>query len=221
MGKTGNKGRINKKASRIAKENAPEKAVFLERMRLGREAAAARRKAALEGSSARDVQAEKERIDCNKYIVKLSHNHRRMARAMFAQNLDCRQLAEMFKMNRLHVQNRIVASPVFRKYLDRLEEAEGKEQVLLRSRLLEMGDKAVGALDNDLDMKIDGHLSRRVRQTAARDVLDRIDVVGEAKRDRDDSPREVTNITQINIKELTIAEKHDLAAKLMQQPITI
>lgn len=153
-------------------------------------------------------------------IKTLTRKHRRMARVMYNENIPASELAKRFKLSRAHVAENIVKSKVFQNFMADLEEFEGHEQSILKRRLIDMGDKAVDALDDDLGMDVTGVQERRLRQSAAKDVLTRIDVVGEADKE-EKAPASVINLTQINIKELTIAEKHDLAARLMQQPVDV
>ena len=151
--------------------------------------------------------------------------HRKMARHKFATGCSLKELCILFGYDYQYFCTKISVSPAWKNYMADLDEFDAHETSILKNKLLSMGHKAVEAIEDDLDSDVSGGFrDRLVRQNAAKDVLNRIDVVGEKAGSSDGSggsDRRSINITNINIKELNIAEKHDLAARLMNQPVDI
>ena len=156
-----------------------------------------------------------------KGIKTLSKDHRKMARWLYAHpKATKKQMAKKFGFSYSYLVNQVTPTALWKNYMADLEEFDAHETLILKNNLVTMGHKAVAVLEDDLDHDITGFKDRIVRQNAAKDILNRIDVTGDKGKDSPEVAK-VVNLTQVNIKSLTIAEKHDLAARLMQQPVDI
>jgi len=190
-----------------------KKRVFIERMAAGKEKKRLERDGRLSGG--RDHRNSNEYA----YLKNLTTRHRKMARYKYANpNTTLAELAEKFEYSVGYITSHVISSKLWKNYMQDLDEFDAYETGILKNSLLSMGHKAVAVLEDDLDAKIDGFKDRIVRQNAAKDILNRIDVVGEKDKVAPEMAK-VVNLTQVNIKNLSIAEKHDLAARLMSQPV--
>jgi hypothetical protein len=97
-------------------------------------------------------------------------HHRSMARDMVAGGLRPGELAKLYGMSPSQV-SVITNSPAFHAELKRLEDGADVAAMDVRDEIARMVPKAVENLHDDLDMDVENHLERQVRQKASLEVL--------------------------------------------------
>lgn len=140
-------------------------------------------------------------------IKHLWPHHISMAR-MFAAGCQPEDIARATGFSAGQV-SRILGSPAFQAELNRLMEAIDDAEVRsVRAELIEMSKRAVEVLDEDLNMEVPTLDARRIRQSAAFDVLNRTGYKDKMAGLRDLHLHKDTHIHQ-NPKDMTNEELQD------------
>jgi hypothetical protein len=104
------------------------------------------------------------------HIENARSHHRSMARDVVAGGLRPGQLATLYGMSKGQI-SRIMGSPAFQAELKRLEDGADVAAMDVRDEISKMVPKAIENLNDDLDMDVENHLERQVRQKASLEVL--------------------------------------------------
>jgi len=134
-------------------------------------------------------------------LIELRPWHRAMARAVVSGTRPT-DLSILFNMTPTQISN-ITGSPAFLEYLASLERGAEMAATELRQDILNMAQRALEVIDEDLDLSPTDPRERKIRQAAAFEVLDRA-------IPKNNPVREVTNnqynIGKINVNKMTDEE---------------
>jgi len=104
------------------------------------------------------------------HIDQATPRHRSMARDIVAGGLTPGKIALHYGMSPSQV-SRIMGSPAFQAELKRLEDGADVAALDVNDHLKRMIPKALDNIEDDLDMDVENHLERQVRQRASLEVL--------------------------------------------------
>ena len=104
------------------------------------------------------------------HIERVTTRHKSMARDIVAGGLTQGQIATHYGMSASQV-SCIMGSPAFIAELKRLEEGADVAALDVNDHLKRMVPKALDNIEDDLDMDVENHLERQVRQKASLEVL--------------------------------------------------
>ena len=139
-------------------------------------------------------------------------HHRTMAR-MLVSGATQTEVCKALGFTAGHM-TRIVASPAFQAIMRNLEEQADDDAVDLKGQLEAMQMRALEVLDEDLEIECESLKHRRLRQQAARDVLDR--TMG-----RKTSAEGGTHLHLHDHKELKVSMREKSTEELMQNVLDI